>query len=240
MARAVAGKRVVPEMPPGRTAILPPEDDDDAERGQADSEPSTLALFLVYENAKRERSERRVTVRQVVGDPPTTLVCFCHERHAARSFRVDRIVEVYDAHSGEVLDALGLRDLLVAARLPRIDPVLRRAVNVLVFLARCDGRMVAGERDAIDDALASWCLRFGGDDGACEQAVRLARRVAPDADDFLIGLRSMAKDPRAPQLARWLRGAASEVIDADGSHHAKEIEWAGELNGFLRVMEGAR
>jgi uncharacterized tellurite resistance protein B-like protein len=236
----VSGLRVVPGFPPGATVRLPAEDDAEPESAKGAAAPP-LALFLHYVNAKAEISHRRVTVRQVIGRPPATILCFCHERRAVRNFRLDRIQEAACAETGEIYDRLTLLQLLGDRGLRGVDPRVRRAVHVLVFMMRCDGHAHPAELVAVDDALARYMVRFGGDDADHEQAMRMARQVAPDGDDFLIALRSFVKDAEAPQLARWLDRSLGELIDADGTQSADEFAWMTEACDLIaRMAEQAR
>lgn len=235
--RKVTGeRRVVPRVPAGEAVILPEADapDEASAAGHRRAEP--LALFITYVDAAGAPSRRRITVRQLLGKPPVMLLAFCHERGAMRHFRLDRIEEAVDPETGEVhaLDALGA--LIEGAGFAPVDPDLRRAINVLVFLMRCDGLDHPAEWEAIDQALASYLLRFGGDDVAHAGALRMARQVAPDADDFLIGMRSFTHSDRVGDLGRWLRQSTIALIDADGQHSKEEFAWMTEVTEFLDIM----
>lgn len=235
----VSGKRVVPPLPKGRAPALPHEDAPEGGDPAAEApriEP--LALFIAYVDAKGDRSQRRITVRHLIDAPPTMLFAFCHERRAPRNFRLDRIAEVADAATGEVHDPAALVALLTGAGVATIDPDVRRLVNVLVFLMRCDGVACPAEWAAIDESLARYFVRFGGTDADHAAATRFARRVAPDADDFLIGMRSLTHHPQAPGIARWLHQAIADLIDADGTHADEELYWLAEVRDFLATMAG--
>lgn len=236
---------VVPSLPSGRVPSLPPDDDDEdgpegedrmADRAPPDAPPPSLALFLVYVNAKGEGSQRRVSIRRLVGNPPTNLMAWCHERKAMRNFRIDRISEAVDPATGEVLVGAAIVELILDAGFTPLDPRLRRAAEVLVFLMRCDGLAHPAEWTAIDDSLDRYCLRFGGDDDALAGAKLLARRIAPDSDDFLRGMRAFAADDRAAAIARWLRQALTDVADADGRHSPEEFAWLMEVQSLLARM----
>lgn len=236
---SLAGRRVVPSIPAGRVVILPPVEADeriDSPLQEIDAAVA-LGLFIAYTNAKGEISERRISVKQLIGVPPTMLLCFCHERKAMRHFRVDRIGDVAIAETGELIDPTHLVALLMGAGLSPLDPLLRCAVDVMVFLMRCDGRADPAEWEAIEMALAGFVMRFDGDH---DQAMSLARKVAPDSSDFLRAIRAFHRDARSGSLVRWLMGAMRQVVDADGVHSADEFRWLTEVQEILSAMERVR
>lgn len=237
----LGGRQVVPPVPEGRVVVLPVADrEEPAEAADDRGEPPALALFISYVDAAGAASQRRITVRQLIGTPPETVLAFCHERRAPRHFRIDRISEAIDPVTGEVLAGDAIVAALSGAGFEAVDPAMRRAVNVLVFLMRCDGHEHPAEWEAVDQALASFILRFGGDDADHERLMRMARQVAPNAEDFLIGLRSFASSNAAPQLAQWLQRSVAAVVDADGRHTEEEFAWLSRVREFLLQMEAAR
>ena len=144
----------------GEVAIRPPPAPDgfvaapidEGVRTSPPSNPIGQALLLHYVNAKQEVSRRRVTVRKITqGGGAFYLNAYCHERKAPRNFRVDRIVELIDVATGEVLTGAEAEELL--QRLPfqpersNHEPTRellrdeRSALQVLVFLARADDHL---------------------------------------------------------------------------------------------------
>lgn len=230
------GRRVTPRVPEGRKLAVPAGDGDEAADPAAprnSSEPR--GLFIVYRAEDGAVSERTITVRQLIGDPPNLLLAWCHLRGSPRHFRLDRIIEAIDPESGEVLAAEGLAALLQAEHRP-LDRRIRQVVNMLVFIARCDGSVVRPEWAAIEDAIAHYMAQFGGDDEAHRQACQMARQVAPDSDDLMIGLRSFAAAPERRALARWLTQALKGVVDADGVHTREEFEWIERITDLVLTM----
>jgi hypothetical protein len=236
MRRAMGHFRVVPSFPNGRNARThDAEVDADFTDSITDEESSVRALFIVYEAASGEVSERRITVRQLVGNPPQMLLAWCHERKAPRNFRFDRIVEAIDPETGEVYDVARLGEMLSRDMIP-VDLALRRAINILVFLARCDGHEHPREWEAIEESLGRYLLRFGGTDADHERAYKMARQVAPNGDDVLIGLRSFHASESRVEIARWLEQSMAAVIDADGTQHDEEFEWVIVMRDFIDTM----
>lgn len=238
LAEQLVGKRVTPSLPVGRTVELPESDDVEIgeSAGSGDDREVPLALFIAYENAKGERSQRRITVRQLIGHPPELILAYCHERRAARNFRLDRIIEAMDPETGEIYDMTALMQMVAAGGHRPVDLTTRRIVNILVFIMRCDGHAHAAEWSVIEDLLANWTMRWGGDDADLEAALRLAQHVAPDANDFLIGMRSFASNAEASRFGGFIARAVGAVIDADGVMQPQEFRWMVETREFLHVM----
>jgi hypothetical protein len=86
---------------------LPDEDDEHTlqHAGEGLGHAEGQSFMIEYENAKGEPSRRRVTVWSIsIGASGVPcLVCFCHERKAMRSFRIDRI-ECFIDYDGVVHD----------------------------------------------------------------------------------------------------------------------------------------
>ncbi len=244
LGQSIGERRVVPPIPAGSHVEVDPSADEQDERAEgapeAVGEPLTLSLFIRYRNAAGEQSQRRITVRHVTGNPPTNLLAFCHERRAARSFRIDRISEIIDPETGEVIDTPALLVMLSSKGIAAIDPLARRMVNILVFMAGCDGRICPREWEAIDSMTASWCLRFGGGDAHCNELSRLARHSAPDADDLLIGLRSFAAQADRDRYGPWLQRAIDAVVSADERHAEEEFDWLIRVQDLLRLISRSR
>ncbi|CCG07052.1 hypothetical protein [Pararhodospirillum photometricum] len=61
-----------------------------------------LTFGMLYADPLGILSRRWVTIRQLEGDPPEKFMTFCWHKHAARSFRFERVYDVFDTN-GEVL-----------------------------------------------------------------------------------------------------------------------------------------
>lgn len=237
LAAQLVGRRVKPRVPEGRKVVVPVSDGDediDPEAPTADPEPR--GLFIVYRAEDGAISERVITVRQLIGNPPEMMLAWCHMRNRPRHFRLDRIVEAVDPESGEVIAVEGLAELLQTEHLP-IDRRVRQVVNVLVFIARCDGSIVRPEWMAIEDSIAYFMTRFGGDDEIHRLACIMARQIAPSGDDLIIALRSFAAAPERRELGRWLTQALKAVVDADGVHTREEFEWIERITDIVQTMK---
>lgn len=68
--------------------------------------PAHGGFLIHYEDAKGNVSEREINVRAITDKNGVTyLKAYCHARRAMRTFRLDRVVEVIDLGTGEVIDA---------------------------------------------------------------------------------------------------------------------------------------
>ena len=236
LSAVMARRRVIPRVPEGRSVQLPANDTDEtADPDAPTEEPAPRGLFIVYRAADGAVSQRTITVRQLIGNPPELMLAWCHLRRRARHFRFDRIVEAVDPESGELLSLETLAVQLQGDHRP-LDRRLRQIVNLLVFIARCDGSVVKPEWSAIDDALARYLVRFGGDDEVHKQVCTMARQVAPSGDDVLIAMRSFAASPDRRALADWLTQALQAVLDADGTHARAEFDWILIITDFVNTM----
>lgn len=225
----VAGKRVVPPVPPGRTVLLVAEEVPVASAKRDGT--ASLSLFIEYLDAKGARSERRIAC-QSYDRSVDMITAYCFEREALRQFRCDRIVSAACTETGELFDLADLTERLRARGLPVRDAGLNAALKLLTFLMRCDG-IHAQEAVVLEEAITSYALRFDGDDAMVDLALRQSRTMAPDEHDFLRALRFVALRRDGPALARFIRSQAQRMIDADGLHSAEEARFAIELDQLL-------
>lgn len=226
----LSGKRVVPQVPPGRVVVL--DGDEDEARSDERSGISPLALFIEYRDAKGTLSARRIACRSF--DVSTgRLTAWCFERQALREFRFDRIVSAACTETGEFHDVADLAAMLSEGGLPVRDGGLNLVLRFLVFLMRCDGTH-RREMDALEQAVISYALRFDGDDALVDRAMRQARSMAPDEQDFLAGLHVLRRHPDRARLAPFIARQACAIIDADGRISDEEGRFAAELDVVLR------
>jgi len=231
----VAGKRIIPPLPPGRQAVLAGEDEPSGS-DQRD-ETASLALFIEYRDAKGVVSARRIVCRSYdVGTDMLTAWCF--EREALRQFRIDRIVSAACTRTGEFFDLPDLVSKLREGSTPVRDSGLNLVLRFLTFLMRCDG-VHWTEPEALEQAITSYAMRFHGDDAMVEQALRQARTMAPDETDFIKALYSIGKHPDRARLARVIQQHARAVIDADGVISPEEARLGMELDAVLRRLAAA-
>jgi hypothetical protein len=235
--RLLAGKRVVPPVPPQRTIITGIIETGDHPK-RADHS-SGASCFIEYTNAEGVHSARAITVRRIEGHfgKPETIGAHCHVQDRYKAFRVDRIDAMFDCVTGEELDPIEHCIALHRAGALKIeDKALARVMRILTFMARCDGEFSALEQDAIDDVLGRYFRFFGGDDAAYECARREAMRLAPDADDVMRSITWIKRAPLGKELAGFVLKGSAAVIDADGRHDEDEVYWGIELGNALKKI----
>jgi hypothetical protein len=65
---------------------------------------------IIYRDSRGNESERWITIDRVNGDPPESLTAYCWVRRASRTFRMERIEEIF-GDDGEVIDREAFLDL---------------------------------------------------------------------------------------------------------------------------------
>src|SRR5690349_2752391 len=72
--------------------------------GNEDLTLAGVGLVLEYEDSRGRQTQRLVTCKQYeIRAGKEYLRAYCHHREAVRSFRLDRIVDIFDATTGESL-----------------------------------------------------------------------------------------------------------------------------------------
>lgn len=203
-------------------------------------------VVLIYVDSRGSRSERHVRCRKLAQSAEAMhLSAWCELRQQLRSFRVDRIVEVFDAVSGESLgdgthwargfvadsgNTSGYRFGLT----PRDFADLNAALNVLAFVSRCDHEQHPAEMEAAMGFVCAWWLRRDFRHDLDETALwNWVTSLAPDAETFFTSLRRSIQNPLiAPLLRRWL----AQVIVADDVIHERETFWGGKIDALFSAV----
>lgn len=200
-------------------------------------------LVIFYLDARGARSERQVRCRHLADNKGVLhLAAWCELRNQVRSFRVDRITEVFDALSGESLgsgltwaegrapdrrNASGYRFGLS----PHDYGDLNAALNVLAFVSRCDGDQHEGEIEAMIGFASGWWMRRELVHELDESAlVEWIERLAPDAETFFVSLHRCLDNPLIRAL---LRRAVAQVINADDHVHDRETFWGRKIDDLF-------
>ncbi|WP_366937254.1 WYL domain-containing protein [Elioraea sp.] len=99
------------------------------------------SIALVYEDAAGNETERHVTVRRILGDNPNApeyVAGVCHMRRALRHFRLDRILELTDHETGEVIEegkaiVTWAQSITAEARIPKTtsEPVAAQPADLV-------------------------------------------------------------------------------------------------------------
>jgi hypothetical protein len=217
---------------------------------EADNEPlksieniGGLSVVIDYSDAKGAVSRRLITCRSLsVRAEKEYIHAYCHHRKSPRAFRIDRIADVFDAHTGECLSP-------AQALFANFEPtetsrsglswglsVGRRAdlialLNALIFIARCDKDFHPAERECLEKALTSFWLRLEilGDPDF-DDLLRYADKLAPDGETFWVAMHRFKEDP---VLADIFARHANLLIQADGVIHQSEAYWSVEIADFF-------
>jgi hypothetical protein len=233
---AVAGRAVPVALPAWCQPVVPSAEEFIEVRSRGAS--SSWAGFIQYVDATGAPSARRIICRSISGyGQPETVTAFCYERHAHRTFRIDRIQELVCLETGEVLDPMQhFNQLWMHGALKVSDKTLTDIGRILVFMARCDGEFHPLEVESIGSAIERYIIRFGGDDKTFETACKNIGKIAPDSTDFMKSLQRMREHPEARSLSRLLLDCVANVTAADGVIDSKEIEWASTVSDSLKIM----
>lgn len=238
--------------------ISVPSDDphDEIADHAPDHDPAEGQSFVIdYEDHAGNVSHRRISVwaiqRNVEGVP--ILLAKCHERQAARAFRVDRIKAVtdFDGSPREPLsrfffETFGFtwpKDAIIVpaaepsdARWDRIRTLINRSgVVLLVALGLADGDLGAAEMEEIQFFCERTCAGAGLDltGGERERLVAYLGRLRPTTEAVERALDTLLDSDR-PAIAHLLK-AGLKVVAADGA--LKEQE-ALMLDSFCQTLTG--
>lgn len=237
LAESVRGKSVPVRMPDWATITLPAEVDQIIE-AQARDASSSWAGYMRYIDAKGQLSARRIVCRAIAGyGRAETVSGWCCERRAPRTFKIENMQELVCLETGEVLEPFPhFEQMRLMGALKVNDKALSDFGRVLAFMARCDGDLHPMEAESIETGLERYVMRFGGDDRTLETAAVNIRKIAPDADDFVSSLGRLESHPDARQIGRLMLDCVSNVANADGRLHPREIEWVELVQETLKAM----
>jgi hypothetical protein len=104
----------------------------------------------------------------------------------------------------------------------------RYALNVLIYLARCDGLFHHKEEDIIIHYLVSECFNCVFYDAFLLTRIR---SHYPDTDAFLDSLDYLQE--HAPDSLKKIGKYAAQLVQADGVISREETEFMAELHGYL-------
>lgn len=241
-----APREVPPSTRPVQVFEVGLEVEDDAPVIAAPTELEPIAGYsclISYASASGAPSERQISCSRLeLSGGVSYLRAHCHLRGKQRVFRIDRIVEVVDLHTGEVTqDATSFFGRFVIgfqtesayhwglSPKQRVDLVA--ALNVLAFLARVDGRFHPREAAAIEAfACGYWMRAELRGDPPINDIVAYADRLKPDAEIFYVALERAAGQPT---IRAMLPRAIVAVIEADGVITPEEHRYAQRVSDFL-------
>lgn len=239
----------------GRDAVLPPgldvsdsfEDADDAEEGEETGGAiSGFVCVIEYADAQGVVSERTIVCRRYElfnGAPRLGAICTSSKRY--KLFQCARILGVSDAQTGESLgDGRFFEQFSVGAVLegahswnttPRRKDLIVAGLNVLCFMARCDGHWHELEAEVITDFVCALWMRKGWEgDPPLDRIAAHARRLAPDGKVLRSAIREYAHSASSAAL---LTRFVHRVIAADGVINRDEHLWAEAYAELLAEAE---
>lgn len=204
---------------------------------------SGLPLLIHYRGTDGQESQRLITCKSISDRVGTRyLTAYCHARNAVRSFRLDRIVDLFDPSTGEALG--GVQDYFDQFKSDRIAEsglswglsVNRRAdmvalLNALVFLARCDRDYHPAEHAVLEQALTGFWLKLElPGDPDFDDILQYARKLSPDGETFWLAMNRFRGDAR---LASLFKSNACLLVEADHVVRQEEAYWLLEIQDFL-------
>lgn len=228
----------------GRGSVLPPTfevvdvevDNDGVEDSEETGGPiSGFVCAIEYADRHGVVTERTIVCRRYElfnGAPRIGAICAQSRRY--KLFNCASILEVTDLQTGESLgDGTFFEQFSVGAVLESAhdwNTTRRRkehiiaGLNVLCFMARCDGHWHDLEADVITDFVCTLWMRKGWEgDPPLDRIAAHARRLAPDGKVLRSAIREYAhSSTSAALLTRFVH----RVIAADGVITHAEHEWA--------------
>lgn len=236
-------------LPPGLEDGIQFEEIETVELLEAPVIPQSIAGFICridYTNAKGEATNRVIQCRSIkVQDRVAMVGAICVSSHAHKHFRCDRISEVFDALTGESLgNGSFFKQFVVGEHkqsksnwntTSQRKSLIVAGLNVLSFMARCDGRWHPLEEQVIEDFVCALWLKKGWENSPpMDEVLAHARRLAPDGTVFRSAIRQYAHSNGSGQvLSRFVQ----RIIAADGVICDEEHRWATE---FADALEEAR
>lgn len=240
-------------LPPAAEVGSPQPDitDDDAEPDRGTTVPLEPVFTVIdYTDATGTTTRRRITMRTLAATPSgATLKAICHERHAPRAFRCDRIRCFIDPDGQVIATPDFFRDILqidLATYQPQATTGmtdsaraarewLGPALSVLVAVARSDEELHPKELEQITDFARAEFPRLTRELGqgtrlsekdiwAIRNTIERMRPTRSSLREHLTQIAGWSEDRRA-RLAAML----DDVIAADGVVRASEVEIHAEI-----------
>lgn len=215
--------------------FTPPSQQPGHPERETSSDLNGTSWFISYQDASGAVSRRRITILEVKesakGD--RSLMAKCHERNGVRQFRIDRIAELVDLATGEVIDPPG-RVLGPAANAPKprdqkakdyayLMSECRDPMRVLLLIARADGRVCAQEEDIIVSFARDVASDIGRPQAFDDEKIRTwLRKQTPDVELGIIALGRMGQYA-PPEIFLNFAPYMTQVVSADGKADPREM-----------------
>lgn len=206
-------------------------------------------VAIEYEDAAGKLTRRRITIHRTTHENGFFFLnAYCHERHAIRTFRADR-VQTFITADGEVIPGAkflqdqmgidigrnGMSEDRKAILLRRIKEQLRDPLTILIGLAKCDGHIHVDELDCIQIYAERQILSRNAPtifddipiiatlDGLCH-SIGMMRPRTPTIATAISRLDKM--DPAQLEI---FMSTVQKVIQADGRVAKEEIDFLQEV-----------
>lgn len=196
----------------------------------AGGKPFPGVFRIVYVDASGDRTERTIErCSRVAGPFHSYVLAWCRLREAERLFRVDRVQQVADAGTGEIIDAFELGTGFAPEPRPfpgavRLDDPLRAALpdlDVLTFVASLSSKM----RDSQLPVIAAYLVAHAG------------AAAGPDLDRQIRRHRVPGPEAMRQSMKAIPRGRADALLEACAAVLAA-VKRAGDLDrGVLAMLE---
>lgn len=238
-----------------RDAVLPVafeplevvSEEDDVDEGDDVGGPiSGFVCTIEYADAQGVVTERAIVCRRYElfnGAPRVGAICVQSKRY--KLFQCARILEVTDAQTGESLgDGRFFEQFSIGAVLegahnwnttPRRKEHIIAGLNVLCFMARCDGHWHELEAEVISDFVCALWMRKGWEgDPPLDRIAAHARRLAPDGKVLRSAIREYAHSSTSSAL---LSRFVHRIVCADGVVTRDEHLW---VEAYAELMAEAQ
>ncbi len=233
-----------PPIPPDVVALAPLDDVEPLEQvtqpqvvptRESASDLNGTSWFISYADAAGAVSKRRITILEVKesakGD--RSLMAKCHERNGVRQFRIDRIAELIDLATGEIVEPPS-RVLGAASAAPKprdqnakdyayLMSECRDPMRVLLLLARADGRVCTAEEEIILSFAKDVADDIGRPHAFDEAKMRTwLHKQTPDIELGIIALGRMGQYA-PPEIFLNFAPHMTKVVNADGNADPREL-----------------
>ncbi len=203
--------------------------DHDVALEHTDHELSGMTIGIEHVDADGSVSRRWATIVTAAEvDGHNRLLCHCFANEGLRSFRMDRVINLFDEH-GETFDVREFLALKASPTKARTGggsyrSVLRDGLRVLIAVARSDGHLDDKEVDAIMDYARAEGARKGvtQDEAALAELRRYIERLQPSGSVVTSCIDRLTNEDKATQdnLLAYL----ANVVRADGVLDSSEAE----------------
>lgn len=223
-----------PTLPEKFTARIPDNDididhDPDYRTGDGDT-VENLAFWIKYQASDGKISERDILIKTVKHASKGLVVsAICYKRDMLRTFRADRILEMYWIDTGEIVES-PFKFLEALCHHPNL--AIKRhsnALMILAFLSRCDGNMHRTEIEVMADYIEEQSLEKLDR----TETIHQIRAIYPCDSETQKAIQSIKYWP--PEERRGLGNAMRRLIDADGIIHPSEFDEVLKISEELKA-----